>query len=257
MNCPLCREQNPEGTKYCLACGAPLAETAATPPPPAQPIPRNLPQQQVALKTSGLAIAALVLGILGFCTAGLTGLIGLILGIIALVQIGDKRHQLQGSGLAIAGITVSAVALPTMILAAIVFPVFARARSKARETVCMNNVRQQVVAIQMYMQDHQNAFPSENMWQEVSFSPDCLVCPAYGRAHGNAYGYNANLVGKSITSLSAAPSEYIVTADSSNSSHLITSTSDIDFRHFDKAVTGYADGHVTMLGATDNPQLMP
>ena len=40
------------------------------------------------------------------------------------------------------------------ILAAILFPVFAQAREKARQTVCMSNQKQMGTAVQMYMQDY-------------------------------------------------------------------------------------------------------
>jgi prepilin-type N-terminal cleavage/methylation domain-containing protein/prepilin-type processing-associated H-X9-DG protein len=40
------------------------------------------------------------------------------------------------------------------ILAAILFPVFARAREKARQTACLNNVRQLMTGAAMYAQDY-------------------------------------------------------------------------------------------------------
>ncbi len=40
------------------------------------------------------------------------------------------------------------------ILAAILFPVFARARERARQTSCLNNVRQIMTAMMMYQQDY-------------------------------------------------------------------------------------------------------
>lgn len=40
------------------------------------------------------------------------------------------------------------------ILAAILFPVFARAREKARQTSCLSNVKQLMTAINMYAQDY-------------------------------------------------------------------------------------------------------
>ncbi len=40
------------------------------------------------------------------------------------------------------------------ILAAILFPVFAQAREKARQTTCLSNLRQLGVGLTMYMQDH-------------------------------------------------------------------------------------------------------
>ncbi|MFO7946152.1 MAG: prepilin-type N-terminal cleavage/methylation domain-containing protein, partial [Armatimonadota bacterium] len=40
------------------------------------------------------------------------------------------------------------------ILAAILFPVFARAREKARQSSCLNNLKQLSLGILMYVQDY-------------------------------------------------------------------------------------------------------
>lgn len=45
------------------------------------------------------------------------------------------------------------------ILAGILFPVFARAREKARQTSCLSNVKQIATATRMYCQDNGDAFP--------------------------------------------------------------------------------------------------
>ncbi|MCX7993982.1 MAG: DUF1559 domain-containing protein [Fimbriimonadales bacterium] len=45
------------------------------------------------------------------------------------------------------------------ILAAILFPVFAQAREKARQTQCMSNLRQSATAVLMYAQDADEHFP--------------------------------------------------------------------------------------------------
>jgi prepilin-type N-terminal cleavage/methylation domain-containing protein/prepilin-type processing-associated H-X9-DG protein len=45
------------------------------------------------------------------------------------------------------------------ILAAILFPVFARAREKARQTSCLNNVKQIVLGELMYIQDYDEVLP--------------------------------------------------------------------------------------------------
>jgi prepilin-type N-terminal cleavage/methylation domain-containing protein/prepilin-type processing-associated H-X9-DG protein len=44
------------------------------------------------------------------------------------------------------------------ILAAILFPVFARAREKARQTSCLNNVKQLCLAIMQYTQDYDERY---------------------------------------------------------------------------------------------------
>ena len=45
------------------------------------------------------------------------------------------------------------------ILAAILFPVFAQARGKARQTACSSNARQMGLGVQMYLQDYDECFP--------------------------------------------------------------------------------------------------
>ncbi len=46
------------------------------------------------------------------------------------------------------------------ILAAILFPVFAKAREKARQTTCLNNVKQLALAIVQYCNDYDERFPN-------------------------------------------------------------------------------------------------
>lgn len=57
------------------------------------------------------------------------------------------------------------------ILAAILLPVFARAREKARQTMCMNNARQLSLAVQMYLQDHDEVFPPSTNYTVPTNSP--------------------------------------------------------------------------------------
>ncbi|MEN6547650.1 MAG: DUF1559 domain-containing protein [Armatimonadia bacterium] len=49
------------------------------------------------------------------------------------------------------------------ILAAILFPVFAKAREKARQSSCLSNVRQFGTALLAYTQDYDEAFPNAYM----------------------------------------------------------------------------------------------
>ena len=45
------------------------------------------------------------------------------------------------------------------ILAAILFPVFARARAKAQQTACLSNVKQLTLAVLMYAEDYDQHLP--------------------------------------------------------------------------------------------------
>lgn len=86
---------------------------------------RSLPQ--------GLAVASLVLGILGILTSlifvgGLLGLIAVILGVVALGKA--KRGEAGGRGLAIGGIVTGAIALLLTILLAVTVGSFFAENSK-------------------------------------------------------------------------------------------------------------------------------
>jgi len=90
------------------------------------------------------------------------------------------------------------------ILAAILFPVFARAREKARQSSCLSNEKQIAIAILMYAQDYDEMLPK---YRQDSASPGCQylwamviqpyvkntqlgVCPS---APAGALGYGCNL----------------------------------------------------------------
>jgi prepilin-type N-terminal cleavage/methylation domain-containing protein/prepilin-type processing-associated H-X9-DG protein len=55
------------------------------------------------------------------------------------------------------------------ILAAILFPVFAQAREKARATSCLSNHKQIGTAIMMYTQDYDEVLPLCQVWQQPYF----------------------------------------------------------------------------------------
>ncbi|NCO36548.1 MAG: hypothetical protein AUJ92_04690 [Armatimonadetes bacterium CG2_30_59_28] len=50
------------------------------------------------------------------------------------------------------------------ILAAILFPVFAKAREKARTSSCQSNLKQLGIAMLMYVQDYDEVFPVSHYW---------------------------------------------------------------------------------------------
>jgi prepilin-type N-terminal cleavage/methylation domain-containing protein/prepilin-type processing-associated H-X9-DG protein len=54
------------------------------------------------------------------------------------------------------------------LLAAILFPVFAQAREKAREVTCISNLRQIGTAVRMYVQDYDETFP---IFHAYNFTP--------------------------------------------------------------------------------------
>ncbi len=94
------------------------------------------------IERSGKATASLVLGILSFCFWILAAIPGLILGIVALNEIGKSQGRLSGQGMAVGGIVLNALGLfmiaPAIIgiLVALLLPGGAgRERSGAKDCV--------------------------------------------------------------------------------------------------------------------------
>jgi prepilin-type N-terminal cleavage/methylation domain-containing protein/prepilin-type processing-associated H-X9-DG protein len=132
------------------------------------------------------------------------------------------------------------------ILAAILFPVFAQARDKARQTSCLSNVKQWATAAQMYLQDYdetlcgQGVAGPKNQWYgfipwHVLLQPyvknEALAdCPSLGdprkllgandwvyyRGYGWNWGYLGGFYSQKWISLAAinAPADTLMFADS-------------------------------------------
>jgi prepilin-type N-terminal cleavage/methylation domain-containing protein/prepilin-type processing-associated H-X9-DG protein len=96
------------------------------------------------------------------------------------------------------------------ILAAILFPVFARAREKARQTNCLSNTKQLGLAFMQYVQDYDEKFPWWRNWMGTTATGDDVYwyqviapyvnnsqvfkCPSRPeRTHG--YGMNCDYLG--------------------------------------------------------------
>ncbi len=69
------------------------------------------------------------------------------------------------------------------ILAAILFPVFARAREKARQTSCLSNLKELDLAMLMYVQDYDETFTGRIVWnqriQPYVKNEQIFQCPSY------------------------------------------------------------------------------
>jgi prepilin-type N-terminal cleavage/methylation domain-containing protein/prepilin-type processing-associated H-X9-DG protein len=117
------------------------------------------------------------------------------------------------------------------ILAAILFPVFAKAREKARQSSCLNNVKQISLGLIQYVQDYDERFPYgssipirdhwESLWvamQPYIKNTQVYICPSdslrsclsggvpanWGAEYTNfplSYGYDYMLEGQSLGSV--------------------------------------------------------
>src|SRR5690606_23019122 len=64
------------------------------------------------------------------------------------------------------------------ILAAILFPVFARARESARRASCLSNLKQIGLGIMQYTQDYDERYPTNYWWS--GSSSNAVSCTAAG-----------------------------------------------------------------------------
>src|SRR2546428_293812 len=79
------------------------------------------------------------------------------------------------------------------ILAAILFPVFARARSKARQTACTSNVKNLAMGILMYAQDYDETYMRSN---QDALPAECNAAPGGCWSAGFVFRWNCPLISK-------------------------------------------------------------
>lgn len=144
MYCPKCGKENPEVAQVCSGCGSPLPGASA-------------PAEQPITKTSGLAIAAFVLGVLSPFTLAITAIPAVVLGIISLVKIEKSGGRLTGTAFAVIGIVVPAAVC--LLFIGITLPALAKVRQTAFRMTCASNLSGIGKAMIIYSNDYQDQFP--------------------------------------------------------------------------------------------------
>ena len=128
--------------------------------PPNQPQDFSQPQnsvmtKKVETKTSKTAVFSLVFGVLSFVFSCFAGLIGIILGIVALVKINKSNGRLGGQPLAIIGIVLSVVlSMFSLVLVGIMLPAIQQVRHAARRAATAGEIRQIALSELNYESNH-------------------------------------------------------------------------------------------------------
>jgi len=100
-----------------------------------------------------------------------------------------KRRREQGFTLIELLVVIAIIA----ILAAILFPVFARARESARRATCLNNLKQLGIGFQMYAQDWDETYPSGLTLPVPGPLANGSYAVMYEKTSKNAVVYSGNI----------------------------------------------------------------
>lgn len=143
------------------------------------------------------------------------------------------------------------------ILAAILFPVFARAREKARQTSCLSNLKQIGLALQMYAQDYDMLLPLANEYPGTDGPPglydviepyvkneQIFRCPSdrdnMFQTHGTSYDYALGLLDVGM------PTQMIDNPWNKEPSQQMIAQDFSDEWHSTGANVVYCDGHAKL-----------
>jgi len=172
------------------------------------------------------------------------------------------------------------------ILAAILFPVFAKAREAARKAACGSNVRQYTAATLMYTQDYDETFPMNaylagtcvatfylsvapyvkndqitrcpselEAMDIVSMFAGFLAGPCPGTPRFTSYSTNAALLANGFAGMPpvslAAVQRTSETALLYDGNVLADQTQPVQARHSDTFSVGFVDGHAKAIQAQD------
>jgi hypothetical protein len=181
MYCPKCDKENPDDVQLCYSCSWVLTEASVT-------------GENRNVRTSTMAIASLILGILSIVTFAITALPAALLGIISRLKIEKSGGRITGEGFAIVGIVVSVV---IFFVAGISMPALVRVRQRYFRMVCGRNLSGLGKAMLIYANDYEDELPQAGGSYGAVWHDSLPNWQGINRSQ--AYGLNANRTGGRVT----------------------------------------------------------
>jgi prepilin-type N-terminal cleavage/methylation domain-containing protein/prepilin-type processing-associated H-X9-DG protein len=184
-----------------------------------------------------------------------------------LVSIISRRKKMKKKGFTLIELLV--VIAIIAILAAILFPVFARARENARRASCQSAMKQQALGFKQYIQDYDELYPvavagavtgaagTQTSWTNelnpYMKSQQIWQCTSDANASSNtivSYGYNGALSQKNESQMNNSASiilEFEVQGSATASTGSTAGNISGSTRHLDGSNYSFVDGHVKWL----------
>jgi hypothetical protein len=192
--CVACGFVSRSDVENCKSCGAPLGQRAPDLPSASSVDSSHYDSwNEEEGQRKGLAIFALILGIVSCLTFGLLGvgaIIGIIVSVKAMGRVRRDPWKYGGRGIAIAGLVLCIVSLtstvPLGIMAAVAIPNLLAARMAANEGSAIHSLR----TISSAEQTYQSSFQKYATLEELGASQ--LIDPKL--ATGAKNGYNFTVV---------------------------------------------------------------
>lgn len=136
--------------------------------------------------------------------------------------------------------------LPVPILAAILFPVFAQAREKARAISCLSNIKQQGLGLMMYAQDYDEKLPPKDAkWMDVlvpyTKEEKVFHCPSLKSPDDFGYAFSSEIMGKKLEKIKE-PAQTVAIFESTDTSRN-AKDGEPAYRHRNTTNRAFVDGH--------------
>jgi prepilin-type N-terminal cleavage/methylation domain-containing protein/prepilin-type processing-associated H-X9-DG protein len=162
----------------------------------------------------------------------------------------SSKHRKSGFTLIELLVVIAIIA----ILAAILFPVFARARENARRSSCQSNEKQIALGFKQYIQDNNERYPASAGWATAIFdytkSNAILKCPSAAGSGAYDYSYNSNMGGKNENLVQNTAVTVLAAEASRSASATAAANATAGSRHFDGSNYAFVDGHVKWIKGT-------
>jgi len=138
---------------------------------------------------------------------------------------------------------------PIAMQAAMVLPMLVKSKEGAQKAVCLSNMKNLATAMQMWLMDHDDRFPTTERWVE-ELEPyvrnmDVLKCPDDESGARSSYALNKAVIGKTMADVEDASRLVVFYETAHPGENPVGGPEDIvsPARHDGGSNFGYADGH--------------